>query len=132
MSNCMTEPPLRKDGLVCYPWIVWPGTLHPDERPAVAGDKIRSVMYSLWSNGEGSVFSRSHAAWHARAFPAGAGEPPSDSVATAWTWPPLGGIAEQEEIALFDSDTEREYLVISKINSFSQIFIKVQCHAPLL
>ena len=49
----------------------------------------------------------------------------AESIAIASTWPPLGtgGTAEQEETALFDNDTEREYLVISKINIFSQTFI---------
>lgn len=106
MANPMTEPPLRLDGMACYPFIIWPGELAEEDQPAVYGDKIREAMYSLWSGGHGSVFSKSHAAWHLKAFPEGSGDPVCDPVSTAYTWPVLPAVGLQANS--WDSDTDRK------------------------
>ena len=110
MCNVMTEPPLREDGAPFYPFIVWPGTLSADSLPQMNANQIRLSMYSLWSAPHGSVFSKTHRAWHQLAFPAGSGDPRSDAVSAAYAWPPLRNVSDDADATHdFDSDTDREF-----------------------
>ena len=112
MANCMTEPPLRSDGVAMYPFIIWPGGLPEEERPPVDLKKVRQAVYSLWCSPHGSVFSKNHAAWHKLAFPEGSGEPNSDAVSAAFSWPalqePNGRLLDNS----FDSDTDRKSIIM--------------------
>ena len=107
MANAQTEPPINLDGLALYPFLIWPASLSEDDRPPVNTNMVRSAVYSLWSSPHGSVFSKNHKAWHKLAFPEGAGEPRSDPVSAAFSWPALQGpvlLLEND----WDSDTDRK------------------------
>ena len=111
MANVMTEPPLRYDGVPFYPFIIWPGALSADDQPPMDVNKIRHALYSMWSAPHGSVFSKSHNAWHKLAFPEGAGDPRSDAVGAAFAWPPLRSGNDVADGTLnYDSDTDREFI----------------------
>ena len=112
MGNAMTEPPLRQDGLALYPFIIWPGGLPEEERPLLDITKVRQSVYSMWSSPHGSVFSKNHGAWHKLAFPEGAGEPRSDAVSAAFTWPALQETGRPLTQNDFDSDTDRKSTII--------------------